>query len=146
MRKMTEGDVKHIVGLLKKWKRRPLFWSHLQNQISIDLFAGESPWSRQSLQRNAAVNSAWESAQIRLGGDGSNEDSEHGNADSAEIKRLQAALDDLKRRYENLLIKHRQLVYNASMLKGGTHLLLDPLPDNTPAQKRSSGPKGARHS
>lgn len=146
MRKMTEADVKHIVQLLKKWKRRPLFWSDVQQQISIDLLAGEKAWSRQSLVGNDDINKAWTKAHARFVAPDSADGSRDHDPEESEVERLQAAFDELKSKYDKLLVKHRQLAYNASMLPGGTKLLLDPLPDNTPSQRRSSGSKGSKRS
>jgi hypothetical protein len=138
MRKMESKDVEGIVELLRRWKHRPLRWDRLQDQISGTLLNGGKPWSRQSLQANERINVAWSAAKRRLA-DRESRPYESGGSDPSAIERLETALAELQTRYENLAIRHRQLLYNAAMLPGGTRLLLDPLPDNTPTQKTRMG-------
>lgn len=142
MRKMESKDVEGIVELLRRWKYRPLRWDRLQDQISGTLLNGDKPWSRQSLQANERIKVAWSAAKRRLAGrEGRAYDT--GNTDASAIESLEIALAELQTRYENLAIRHRQLMYNAAMLPGGTRLLLDPLPDNTPTQKTGLGQSNA---
>ncbi len=143
MRKMTEGDIKAIVSLLENWRRSPLHWKLLQHQVSKNLLGGEASWSRQSLQASNAINTAWLSARVRLASArklpiGTEED-------STKYERLMTQYMALEVKYNNLAMRHRQLIYNATMLPGGARLLLDPLPDNTPAQKIGIGARRSRH-
>ena len=140
MRKMTTGDIDGIVDLLKKWKRLPLYWDGLRQQISVTLLAGEKSWSRQSLQSNESIKVAWLTAKRRLVSRGAKQQSVNSD-ESTTVVELESALTALQIKYDNLAMRHRQLIYNASMLPGGTRLLLDPLPDNTPVQKLGAGPK-----
>lgn len=141
MRKMTNEDVDRIVDILRTWKRAPLSWEHLMDQISVMLLAGGKSWSRQSLHSNESIYVAWQAARRRLSRRRARADTT-GDFPSA-IQELEAALFELQTKYDNLAIRHRQLIYNASMLPGGTRLLIDPLPDNTPSQKVGAGPKRA---
>jgi hypothetical protein len=141
---MEIKDVEGIVELLRRWKHRPLRWDRLQEKISVILLNGDKPWSRQSLQANERIKVAWSAAKRRLAGrEGRAYDTE--NTDASAIERLEIALAELQTRYENLAIRHRQLMYNAAMLPGGTRLLLDPLPDNTPMQKTGTGQRHSSH-
>ena len=143
MRKMTKEDAEGVVDLLRKWKQFPLRWQRLQEQISLTMLRGEKSWSRQSLQASESVNIAWLAAKRRQAGRAGlphtvDED------DPTAVERLEAALSELQTKYDNLAIRHRQLIYNAALLPGGTRLLLDPLPDNTPLQRVGAGQKKAR--
>lgn len=152
MRKMNKDDVAHVVQILRRWKRGPMFWDHLRQRISVEIMDGEEAWSRQALQANELINQEWLATRKRLtdrrvrstpfGPDGVIYD-EAGN-DSLEVQRLRKQLEKLQTQYDNLLLRHRQLVHNASMLPGGTRLFLDPLPDNTPVQKVGAGSKRTR--
>lgn len=147
MRKMTEDDVAQVVRLLKQWKRGPLFWDALRRRISEVIMGGGEAWSRQSLQKNDDINKEWLATRKRLAsrraqpGSAAADDVAGNEAgqEPSEVERLQQALDKLQAKYDDLAIRHRQLVHNASMLPGGTRLLLDPLPDNTPVQKAGTG-------
>ncbi len=145
MRKMTQKDIAGIVDLLRKWKRPPLRWERLQEQISTKLLDGETSWSRQSLQASESINTAWQAAKQRLSANGTRTHDAANENETSATEQLQAALSELQTKYDNLALRHRQLIYNASMLPGGTRLLLDPLPDNTPAQKGGTGLKNSRH-
>lgn len=140
MRKMTREDVEGVVELLRKWQRPTLRWQGLQKQISLTLLHSERSWSRQSLQASESINIAWLAAKRRLANRGKRAHAADEDEPAA-IERLEAALSELQTKYDNLSIRHRQLIYNAALLPGGTRLLLDPLPDNTPVQ---SGPKTSR--
>ena len=144
MRKMTTKDVACITDLLRKWKRPPLRWERLQEEISAKLLDGDTSWSRQSLQANESIKTAWQTAKQRLSANEIRTRNANENETSA-ITQLEVALSELQTKYDNLALRHRQLIYNASMLPGGTRLLLDPLPDNTPAQKGGAGLKNSRH-
>lgn len=144
MRKMESNDVDDIVELLRKWKHRPLRWDRLREQVSGTLLNGDKPWSRQSLQANERIKIAWLAAKRRLAGRERPAYDADGTDPSA-VERLEIALAELQTRYENLAVRHRQLIYNAAMLPGGTRLLLDPLPDNTPTQKTGMGQRNASH-
>lgn len=139
---MTDRDVRAIVDILNSWKRPPLRWTEVQSLISTTVLDGQESWSRQSLQDNEEINIAWLNARARLSGG-------HRRAAPAEVEpssyeKLVADYAALEAKYQNLALRHRQLLYNASMLPGGTRLLLDPLPDNTPAQRNDAGSRRPR--
>src|SRR5262245_58840631 len=114
MRKMTTEDVEVVVDFIRKWKRAPLRWETLQKEISLKLLSGDRSWSRQSLQANESINVAWLAAKRRLSAKGKQPQS----TDTDEpliVEQLEAALSELQSKYDNLAMRHRQLVYNASM-------------------------------
>ncbi|MBI3346925.1 MAG: hypothetical protein HY020_06905 [Burkholderiales bacterium] len=135
MKKMTAAHVKWVVMLLRTWRHRPLRWNLVQERIAAEFFEGATPWTRQSLQANERIKKAWDEAKKRLSGASASVTS-GGDADPSRATELQAELDDLQERYDALIIRHRQLAYNASFLPGGANLLIDPLPDNTPVQNK----------
>lgn len=137
MRKIGEQDEKAIVAMLRKWKRSPLRWELVRERISAELLDGEKSWSRKSLQANESINAAWGIANGRLT-DGGRRARVPESDEPSEIERLQAELAELNIKYDKLLIRHRQVIHNAALLPGGTRLLLDPLPDNTPVQKEGA--------
>lgn len=143
MKKMSEAEVRFVVMLLRTWHHGPLRWESVRSRISSEFFDGGPAWTRQSLQANARISAAWDAAKLRLSGRATDSTLE-GDGGSAKIKELQVELDDLRERYDALFIRHRTLAYNASFLPGGTNLLLDPLPDNTPVESKSRRRKGSK--
>ena len=136
MRKIAHSDAAAIVQLLRRWKGRALTWEALRREIATSLQPGEIVWSRQSLQANEAIRIAWITKKEALR---SSKRDERGRAqnESEIVEVLQLQLAELQTKYDNLALRHRRLLHNASMLPGGVHLLVDPLPDNTPAQASS---------
>ena len=143
MKKMTAAQVKLVVMMLRTWRRRPITWNLVRERISTEIFKGATPWTRQSLQANDRIKKAWDEAKARLSAEAATTISE-GVAGPSQFEELQAELDDLQDRYDALLIRHRQLAYNASFLPGGANLLIDPLPDNTPVQIKPKRRKGRK--
>jgi hypothetical protein len=148
MRKMSAREVKAVSNMLMKWRRAPLTWNKLKHQISITLLSGGESWSRQSLTSHDSIQRAWLNAKKRLKGtSGGTEDFDDLDSDEpSAVENLEAALADLQVKFDKLALRHRQLIYNASMLPGGTRLLLDPLPDNTPTQTEGTQSKTTRRS
>lgn len=136
MRKITRSDADAVVQILRKWKGRALTWEALRSAISASLQSGEQVWSRQSLQANEAIQIAWKTKKEALRNRTRKERGREEN-ESSMVEVLQLQLAELQTKYDNLALRHRRLLHNASMLPGGVHLLVDPLPDNTRAQSSS---------
>jgi hypothetical protein len=143
MRRMTTADVTFVVELLHTWRHSALTWEGVQSKISSDLLEGRPAWSRQSLHANKAIKQAWDAANARLSAL-SAKSRISCSTDPTKAEALQSELDELQAKYEALLIRHRQVIYNASFLPGGTSLLFDPLPDNTPLPQGRRRRKKAR--
>lgn len=133
MRKMTSVDVQFVVQLLKAWPLGKLTWVAVRDAVSAGLLNGERAWSRQSLEANPKIQEAWSKAKVRLASGTSPLSTE--NPVESDVAKLQAELNELRAKYEALMIRHKTLAYNATFLPGGASLLMDPLPDNTPAKK-----------
>lgn len=142
MKKMREAETKAIVRLLETWNRPTLTWNLLKLQISESILNGEPSWSRQSLQADDLIKAAWDDAKVRCAE--RDEAAVAGSVGPEKLRDLQSRLAALQSRYDALLLRHRQLAYNASLLPGGTRLLLDPLPDNTPTQVEGAGGRSRR--
>lgn len=135
MRKIARSDEEAIVQLLRRWKGMALTWEALRREIAASLQPGESVWSRQSLQANEAIRIAWSTKKEALRSRRDERGRAQNEWDMVEVLKLQLA--ELQTKYDNLALRHRRLLHNASMLPGGVHLLVDPLPDNTLAQASS---------
>lgn len=142
MRKMTDVDVQFVIDLLQAWSLRKLTWVAVQDAISAGLLEGERAWSRQSLEANAKIQEAWSETKIRLASGTAPLLTR--NPEESEVAALRAELDGLQAKYEALMIRHRTLIYNATFLPGGANLLMDPLPDNTPAKNSKRGKSRSR--
>jgi len=143
MRRITPSDAKAVVQIIHAWKSRRLTWKSLQEHISASLLNGEKAWSRQSLQANVDINAAWDNFRARQSVRRAAKLLPP-EAMDAEVDRLQTELDELNTKYEALLARHRVLMYNASLLPGGTQLLAKALPDNTRAQSEPHHGKPTR--
>lgn len=133
MRKMTRADVSHIVKLIRTWKGRALTWDAVRLSIGSSLELGDQVWSRQALQANEDIQLAWLAKKESR----KNSPREKLRSDSEIHELLESTLAahrELQMKYDNLAYRHRQLLYNASLLQGGAHLLVDPLPNNTADQ------------
>lgn len=137
MRKIRESERQAIVKLLEAWNRPPLTWNRVKLQISKSVLDGETSWSRQSLQGDESIKAAWDAAKDRC--DGTGQVADGGSEGATKLRDLEGKLAALQLKYDALLLRHRKLAYNASLLPGGTRLLLDPLPDNTAAQVEGTG-------
>lgn len=135
MRKMNQTDINFIVNILHGWKSRHLNWNILRQQISTELLDGEPSWSRQSLQANEAIRIAWSNTKLRRSTTRKKTASSSSLDPNYILEKIQAELQDLKTQYDNLALRHRQVVFNASLLPGGMRLLIDPLPDNSMSQR-----------
>jgi hypothetical protein len=134
MQKIGNDAEKEIVRMLRKWpKGRRLTWEALRDTIAQLRDGANLVWTRQALSANENIHSAYKSAKS------ASTQPAHQRGDDARqterIRELESELTDIKRRFDLLKLRHAQLIYNASLLEGGTHLLEDPLPDNTKAQQ-----------
>lgn len=135
MKKISTEDEKAIVLLLRKWPvRERLTWDALREAIATTSTSREKAWSRQSLSANDDIRTAFLVAKRRLAEVPSASAGGSESELSQKIIGLESELGELKLKYDRLLVRHSQLVYNASLLDGGSHLL-DPLPDNTNSQR-----------
>lgn len=145
MRKMTKTEIDDIVVLIRRWQLAPLSWKHLRQEVSRVVLSNQTCWSRQALQANESINSAWLTARKRIALKGRRREGGGDSGRRETSQELESALEELQRKYDKLALRHRQLIYNASMLPGGTRLLLDPLPDNTTPQTEGTSPRRSRH-
>jgi len=136
MRKISEADGKFIVQLIHKWpKTTRLTWEGLRREImKVGDDTLNTTWTRQALSDNESIKTAYLAAKERLK---SKEHSTSLNKDTQQIdiiRNLEFELSELRQRFDKLTLRHTQLIYNASLLEGGSRLLDDPLPDNTRSQ------------
>jgi hypothetical protein len=136
MKKISEESKNDIVAVLRQWPRHDrLTWESLREAIAKAVGASlEEVWSRQSLSDNKDIYDAFLVAKRRL-----KEEpvapAVMNEAEAAQtISDLESKLSELQLKYDRLLLRHTQLVYNVSLLEGGSNLL-DPLPDNTKSQQ-----------
>lgn len=132
---MSENDVRFVVAALRSWKSRHLSWNELRQHICTEWLNGDPAWSRQSLQANEAIRIAWINAKKRLEAGTQNVERASSCDNESLVGKLQIELHELQTRYDNLALRHRQVIFNASLLPGGTRLLIDPLPDNSGFQE-----------
>lgn len=136
MKKISEESKNDIVAVLRRWsKHDQLTWESLREAIAKAVGASlEEVWSRQSLSDDKDIYDAFLVAKRRLKEEPS-APAVINEADAAqEISDLESKLSELQLKYDRLLLRHTQLVYNVSLLEGGSNLL-DPLPDNTKSQQ-----------
>jgi hypothetical protein len=133
VRRISKGDSRSIVKMLRSWTRRRVTWKLLQSEISTALLDGEEAWSRQALKANDEINGAWLKLKDRLPS-GRRSHSNIGDIEDTELTRLRIEFSELQLKYDRLLLRHRMLMNNASLLPGGTQLLSDSLPNNTRSQ------------
>ena len=122
MRHISAADQKIIVAIIRQGGR--LTWDAIKAAAATKCPPREKPWSRQSLSANGAIKAAYDASRnppVRP-------------MPQRELNDQQAELQELRNRYEQLVRRHRQLLFNASLLPGGVQLLADPLPDNTSVQ------------
>ena len=139
IKKISSVDRKIIINVLRHWPiTTSLSWEDLRKNLCIymDLELNHI-WSRQSLSSNREIYPAFVSAKKRLELSRKNRIVKNKSTEKyeEEIERLNIQLFKTNEKYDALLIRHTQLVYNTSLVDNGNHLLDDPLPDNTRAQK-----------
>lgn len=136
MKKIDPDDELTIVKLLRKWPRsKRLTWNALRSAIiEHNQEDTDATWSRQSLSANESIHTAFRAAKRRAASPEVTLTHSAGNSRLTDINEVKLELAELQKRYDNLLLRHTQLVHNVSLLEGGTHLLDDPLPDNTRSQ------------
>ena len=133
VRRISESDSRYIVKMLRSWKRRRVTWNLVRSEISSALLDGEEAWSRQALQANEDIDAAWLELKKRLPS-GRRTHSNTDDIEGTELMQLQIEFAELQLKYDRLLIRHRVVLNNASLLPGGTQLLSDSLPNNTRSQ------------
>ncbi|MFZ2999754.1 MAG: hypothetical protein WA071_05450 [Undibacterium umbellatum] len=138
MKKISAADQVNIIDCLRSWPRsRALTWETLREalgtkfSVTLDLI-----WSRQSLSANSEILDAYKKAKIRSKLEKVSVANKVQNESELERKvlLLNEELDALRIKYDNLLLRHTKVIYNASFLEGGTNMLFDTLPDNTRSQ------------
>lgn len=136
MPKIDKRSEAFVVAILRSWPRQQrVTWEELRKKIA-QVSRGKTPeWSRQALSKNEAIYLAYAEA--------GNQQKEaitqpaQGRTLRWYAERLNIVTKELqqaKQQYELLQVRHTQLIYNASLLPGGTQLLSAPLPNNTKAQ------------
>jgi hypothetical protein len=137
MKKISKTDQDNLVRSLRTWDRRtPLNWEALRNQFAISYCVElNQVWSRQSLSANPEIYDAFTIAKRRFLEYPITDAFKENGAQQQRVSELESELAELQVRYDRLLVRHAQLSYNASLLEGGSHLLDDPLPDNTKSQR-----------
>jgi hypothetical protein len=136
MKKISEESKNDIVTVLRRWpKLDRLTWESLREAIAKAVGASiEEVWSRQSLSDNKDIYDAFLVSKRRLKEEPA-APAVMNEADAVqEISNLESKLGELQLKYDRLLLRHTQLVFNVSLLEGGSNLL-DPLPDNTKSQQ-----------
>lgn len=136
-KKISIKDENEILQILRKWPGSKLLsWENLREHLEKTLKRGDSTWSRQSLSRNENIHVSFNEAKRRLK---ENRNIHKANPKSINeyqqiIQSLKSELTELNTKYENLLLRHTQLIYNVSLIEKGNHFLNDLLPDNTKNQ------------
>ncbi len=133
-KKISLKDENEIVQMLRKWPiGKLLSWEDLRGYLEKNLKKGDLTWSRQSLSRNQNIHIAFSEAKKRLKENRHTHKVKSKSIDEYEqiIQSLKSELNELTKKYELLLLRHTQLIYNVSLIEKGNHLLNDALPDNT---------------
>ena len=136
-KKISIKDENEILQILRK---RPgsklLSWEDLREHLEKTLKKGDSTWSRQSLSRNNNIHISFNEAKRRQKETRNAHKTNPKSINEYEqnIQGLKSELTELSIKYETLLLRHTQLIYNVSLIEKGNHLLNDPLPDNTKNQ------------
>lgn len=134
VKKISLKDEKEILQILRKWSSSKLLtWEDLRDHLETILKRGESTWSRQSLSRNQNIQISFNEAKRRI------KENRNGHKTSPKsineyeqiIQSLKSEVIESATKYETLLLRHTQLIYNVSLVEKGNHLLNDSLPDNT---------------
>jgi len=134
VKKISPKDEKEILQILRKWSSsKILTWENLREHLETNLKRGESTWSRQSLSKNQNIQISFDEAKRRI------KENRNGLKNSPKsindydeiIQSMKSEIIELATKYEALLLRHTQLIYNVSLIEKGSHLLNDTLPDNT---------------
>lgn len=137
MKKISGEDEKEIARILQRWPRdRRLTWESLREVIALSKNLELSTvWSRQSLSASETIYAAYATArQARSKGEAAPSKTASENELIEKVAKLEWDLNELQKKYDQLLLRHLQVCNNASLLDGGIHLLDIPLPDNTKSQ------------
>ena len=138
VRKITFKDEQDIIKVLHKWPpNKVLSWENVRELLKQNTKDKTAPvWSRQSLSGNLNILIAFKESKKRLRANQTlNNKSLNSEEYQLKIDNLNYQLIELTTKYELLLLRHTQLVYNTSLMEKGNHLLTDPLPNNTRNQK-----------
>ena len=136
-KKISIKDENEILQILRKWPGSKLLsWEDLREHLEKTLKKGESTWSRQSLSRNENIHVSFNEAKRRLKENRNTHKTNPKSINEYEqiIQSLKSELTELNTKYETLLLRHTQLIYNVSLIEKGNYLLNDLLPDNTKNQ------------
>lgn len=135
MRHISAADQAIIVAIIRNWEGRRLTWEAIRIAVAAKCTPRGEPWTRQALSSNEAISAAYRTGIQRLSASrGSDGKPKEVDSSTKKIQTLEADLQELRDRYERLVNRHRQLLFNASLLPGGVQLLAEPLPDNTRSQ------------
>ncbi len=136
IQKIDAASETAIALLLRSWpSRKKLTWESLRLAIKAKAIAGEICWSRQSLSANQSVKVAFAVAKKTRSDDTAARKDSASEASPSEIEKLASELAETKLKYDNLLLRHTRLLYNVSLMEGGSRVLDLPLPDNTKSQR-----------
>lgn len=138
MPKISTADEIDIIKCLRRWpSNRKLTWEFLRSALAEERNISASKiWSRQSLSSSESIHIAFSTAKKRIcietksSGGRNKSQAEY----EAKISQLGSEIAELQEKYDALVLRHSRLIYNASLLEGGSRLLDDPLPDNTRSQ------------
>ena len=143
MRKMSTEDEKKILSVIRKWPSHSITWEALRLAAAVNLGIDHcGVWSRQSLYAHETIRCAYKMAKQRALHRGTSASERLVARKVGRVSKQIEARDELaelQMKYDNLLLRHRRLLFNASLLPGGVHLLNDPLPNNTMNQRREQG-------
>lgn len=129
--KISDKNAEIAVKILKTWSAKdPLTWEAFRLRLGPKLPRSiKRAWSRQALSSHEKISTAFTEAKIRIAE--SSKPTTARRSQSYYVKRVQnleLQLEDALKKLKNLKLRHTQLAYNASLLPGGTRLLLDSLP------------------
>lgn len=138
-RRISANDLDVILEILRAWPaKKRLTWEFLVERLREHPSIGnEIAWSRQALSANKDIRAAFAVAKNKVKVSNASRRTSIANLNAAE-KRLEAVsaeLQELKLKYDALSLRHTELMYNMSLLEGGSKHLLLPLPDNTNSQR-----------
>lgn len=134
MTRIAKSQEEQILTILRSWSGERLTWSRLRERIEVaGITENSASWSRQALSAKPRIMAAYALAKER--GRGRTRKKPPSAKLEATVEELRMKLAELERMYEELLLRHSRLAYNASLLEGGVQLLDMPLPDNTKSQR-----------
>jgi hypothetical protein len=135
MPKIDKRSETFVVAILRSWPRQQrVTWEELRKKIA-QVSRGKTPeWSRQALSKNEAIYLAYAEASSQQKAIAQPAQGRTLRWYAERLAIVTKELQQTKQRHELLQVRHTQLIYNASLLPGGTQLLSAPLPNNTRAQ------------